>query len=297
MRALSPQFQFLLDQGQALKERVISGLDEGSKDALRFELKAWSNSVLFQTQDLRPFYGTEPLPSIFEYADFFVLGLRAGDAANQLRQAIEIIASIPPKGPSQPVEISVGMELQKLISLGRAAQRPSRKPWVQFVERLNEFGKTQALTFSKEESRDVSGLVGELLRNIEADTGNNKGQTQDFSDEYDQLKTTVNGKISSLAWLISRVTFLVPSLLIIIGAIVVLVGHPLHLGFLDVILGLSLIAFVVMELLGVLNHLDHFRTKLELSTRRRLRRYFGTEESSDEQVTVLGLGPGKGRDR
>ena len=289
MKALSPQFQLLLDQGLVLKQRVTSGLDEGSKEAFRFELRAWSNSVISKTRDIQPHYGTEPLNIIFEYADFYVLGLRPADAANQIHQAIEIIASIPSREPTPPAEISVSMESQKLIGLCRAARLPSRKPWKRFQDRLGELKKTQALTFGKDEPIEISKLVDDFIRDIDADRESNGGQTGNFSKEYDQLRTNVDGRISSIAWLISRVAFLVPSIIIIVGAIVVAIGHPLHAGVLDIILGLSLIAFVVMELLGVLNHLAHYRSKLESILRQRLRRFFGTEDSPDETTSFLGL--------
>ena len=291
MKALSPEFQPLLDQGQELKQRLISGLSNQNKDSFRFKLKGWSNSVISQTQGIRPRYGTESLDSIFEFAEFYVEGLTPSRVANQIDLAIEIIATIPLREPPPPVEISVSMELQKLIGLGRAAPRASRKSWEHFVERLNEVKKTRAHTFDKDVPIEISQLIDDVIRDFTADPDDPERQARNFAEEYERLKTAVDGRVSLIAKMISGITFLILSILIIIGGIEVILVHPIHGGIINVVLGGAVIVFVLMELFGVLHHLASLRAKLESVILPRLRRFFGTEASLDEYISVLGLGP------
>lgn len=291
MKALSPEFQPLLDQGQELKQRLSSGLSNQNKDSFRFKLKAWSNSVISQTQSIRPRYGTESLDSIFEFAEFYVEGLTPERVAIQIDLASDIIATIPAKEPPPPVEISVSLELQKLISLGRAATQAPRKSWECLVERLNEVKKTHAHTYEKDVPIEISQLIGDVIRDLEAVPDDPERRARNFAEEYERLKSAVDGRVSWIARMISKTTFFIISMLLIIGAIEVMLVHPIHSGILNVVLGVSVIVFVLTELLGVLHHLGSLRAKLESVILPKLRRFFGTEASPDEHISVLGLGP------
>jgi len=289
MKALSPDFQSLLDQGQVLKQRLISGLNNQSKNSFRFELKTWSNSVIAQTQRLSPRYGTESLDGIFEYAEFYVEGLTPVQVAKQIDLALEIIASIPPREPAPPVQLAVTMELQKLIGLGRAAPRASRHHWERHIERLNEVRKNQAHSFDIEGPIEISQLIDDVVRDIEADSDDPAKQARNFAEEYERLKSVVDGRVFWIARMISGLTFLIISALIIIGAIEVMLGHPIHSGIANIALGGSVVVFVIMELFGVLSHLGSLRAKLESVLTPRLRRFLGTEASADNDTSVLGL--------
>jgi hypothetical protein len=286
MKALNPQFQQLLDQGDALKERLVTTLSKNNKDAFTRELRAWFNSAKNQTHGSAG-YGMESLDQIFEFARLYLEHLTPEQCANEIDHAIGILASIPAKNPAPSVEIIVSTELEKLMDLGRAAMRPSRKPWKQFLERLSELKRKQPISADNDSPIVVSNIVDELLRNIDADPDN----ARDFVEEYGVLKSAVEARVTWFAKRISGLTFWIVSLLIVLGAVGVMMAHQFHgSGLIYRILFVGVMGFFVMELLGVLHHLAGLRSRLEALIRLRLRRLF-VEFPDAHTASVLKLQP------
>lgn len=109
-------------------------------------------------------------------------------------------------------------------------------------------------------------------------------------EEYRRLKLSLEGRATFLARSIARVAFLIPGLLIIGGAIGLIIGHPFHWGGIGIFTGIAIIAFVLLELLGNIKHIAHWRSKLEVLVLPWLRRAVGAEEPRKSQFpSVLGL--------
>lgn len=297
MKAMNPEFQPLLDEGEALKERLISALNKDNKSSYKFELRTWFNSVINQTQGIS-YYRTDLQNNIIEHAEFYLESLTPTQVANQIDRLIEMIGSIPPIRASSvntpSLEITpallVNLELQELIALCQAALRPSRKPWEHFLKRLGELKKTQALTPDEGMPIVVSQLIDDLLRNIDADLDDTERQILNITEEYQRLKSVVEGRALYFAKIISGTTFRILSILIMIGAIGLILGHPFHGGLIDVIIGVAIIVFVLIEIFGILQHLAHLRSNLQSWILPRLRRFLGAEKSPKSHVpTILGL--------
>ena len=126
-----------------------------------------------------------------------------------------------------------------------------------------------------------------MLRNIAADPNDTEREAQTISEEYERLKSAVEERIAWITRMISGIAYAIGSILLAIGAFEIIWEHPFKLGAINIILGVGLFVFLLMELLGVLHHLASLRARLESLIRPRLRRFFGTEAAPT--ASVLGL--------
>lgn len=70
---------------------------------------------------------------------------------------------------------------------------------------------------------------------------------------------------------ISRALYLIVSALVLAGAVALIVGHPFHTGWFGVLLGIAVVVFVCLELLGILRHVSEWRALMEVRLTRRFR--------------------------
>jgi predicted transcriptional regulator len=113
--------------------------------------------------------------------------------------------------------------------------------------------------------------------------------TYPVAEEYRQLRLRVEGKATRLTQLITKAIYLSVVILVIVGAVALIVGHPLHAGVLGIVVGAGLAIFITMELFGILEHASHLRSKLEAYMLPKVRRALGADESPRPQLSFLGL--------
>jgi hypothetical protein len=109
------------------------------------------------------------------------------------------------------------------------------------------------------------------------------------AEDYRQLKLRVEGKSTGLTQLIAKIIYWFVITLVIMGALTLVVGHPFHSGMLGILVGFGLVIFTGMELLGVLQHASHLRTRLESLALPRIRRALGADEPPRPRSSLLGL--------
>lgn len=63
--------------------------------------------------------------------------------------------------------------------------------------------------------------------------------------------------------------------LVVVGAAALILGHPFHSGWPGALLGLAMVVFVVLELVGILRHVRDARAELETRMSTRIRRWLG----------------------
>ena len=87
----------------------------------------------------------------------------------------------------------------------------------------------------------------------------------------------IQKRARSIARICGAVIQVVLSLIVCGGAVALITGHPLHTGVLGLLLGLSVVAFVVLELVGILGHVRLWRLEIEARVSTRVRRWLGGE--------------------
>lgn len=97
-----------------------------------------------------------------------------------------------------------------------------------------------------------------------------------------QHELLTGGRAKKLASIITKSFQWVVASLLIIGAIVLIVGHPFHGGLAGTLLGICVVTFVVLELLGVLSHLNRCRVTIELRLEKRLHSWLIGEEKVEQ---------------
>lgn len=66
--------------------------------------------------------------------------------------------------------------------------------------------------------------------------------------------------------------------LVIAGAVALIIAHPLHGGWLDIVLGAAVVVFVFLELAGILKHLSNLRASTESRLTRTFRQWLEGEQ-------------------
>src|SRR6266705_849239 len=112
MKALNPEFQSLLDDGESLKERILSYINERAliedsetpegeggevaeaKRSFKIELRGWFNSVANQTKGLS-YFGATSLDGFLTGSESDVEFENAKSLAANCESALEIVAAIP----------------------------------------------------------------------------------------------------------------------------------------------------------------------------------------------------------
>jgi hypothetical protein len=64
-------------------------------------------------------------------------------------------------------------------------------------------------------------------------------------------------------------------ILVVAGAIALIMGHPFHGGWIGIVIGLAVVSFVALELVGILKHVSAWRASTETRLTRRFRDWLG----------------------
>jgi cation transport ATPase len=67
------------------------------------------------------------------------------------------------------------------------------------------------------------------------------------------------------------------TLLLGFGAVLLLISHPFHPGWIGFAFGIPLVVFVLLEFFGILKHWSEICARVETATKRRFRKWLGGE--------------------
>ena len=110
------------------------------------------------------------------------------------------------------------------------------------------------------------------------------------AEDNRRLKLTIEGNATLLARIIGWVVAAALSFPVVIGALALIVEHSISGGLVGLIVGIALIIFVVMEMLGIIvGHISHVRLWVEGRVLSPCRRWLGAEKPSAKAPSVLGL--------
>jgi hypothetical protein len=78
-----------------------------------------------------------------------------------------------------------------------------------------------------------------------------------------RVQAWASGVTRGLQWLIAGI--------VLVGAVALIIGHPFHGGLLGIAVGVAVIIFVGLELVGILRHVSEWRASFEVRLRTRFR--------------------------
>lgn len=221
--------------------------------------------------------------------------------------------------------LSVNLKLHELVTLCQAALRPSKQIWNRFILHLNILENKQLLTSDESVAVVVSELTEDLLGDIdddadvstldeiidrvrvtyEAEANTRISQSELKSqeliaaaerrehnavEESRRLKLTIEGRANKIVRTISKTITTVLYVVALVGAIALIFGHSFHYNFIGIILGLAVIVFIILELVGIFKHISHLNWWIETTLLPTIRRALGADPSPEySALSLLGL--------
>jgi hypothetical protein len=143
------------------------------------------------------------------------------------------------------------------------------------VERIKEsYGasaeaKLRGLT--QEHETTIAQLEGKLREQAERATAAER-TAADRARQYDLV---IEGRARGVARGITMLASYLVSALLFAGAFALVIGHPFHTGWAGSAIGLAVVTFVFLELLGILGHVSEWRSSMEVLLTKRFRDWLG----------------------
>jgi len=100
-----------------------------------------------------------------------------------------------------------------------------------------------------------------------------------------RYELAIEGRARGGARLISGGLYWTLSVIVLGGAVVLIVGHPFRAGWVGVLVGIAVVAFVCLELLGILKHVGEWRLLVETSLTRRFRDWLSKDAQKETMAS------------
>ncbi len=149
---------------------------------------------------------------------------------------------------------------------------------------------------------EAEGRIGEITRQYESKLEERAEEiTKQYESKLEDLATreraasaeaekgrryalAIEGRARGWARLISRGVHLILSAAVLGGAVALIVGHPFHTGWVGILLGIAVVVFVCLELLGILRHVGEWRLLMEVRLTRRFRDWLSADGALDMET-------------
>ncbi len=95
------------------------------------------------------------------------------------------------------------------------------------------------------------------------------------AEETRRRSMVIEGRARTWASRLVRAARWAVTILLVAGAFVLITGHPFHGGWVGIVVGLALGAFITLELVGILRHVSEWSASMETSLTRRFRDWLG----------------------
>lgn len=98
---------------------------------------------------------------------------------------------------------------------------------------------------------------------------------QSTTETTRRLELHFDGKARKIAHLIALPIYWGLSVILIAGALIIIIGHPVHVGWVGILLLICVIIFICMELVGLLHHGKQIYITLEQELTKKIRAWLG----------------------
>ncbi len=220
--------------------------------------------------------------------------------------------------------ISAGFKIRELVAMCAAALRPSPETWRRFLQHLESLQSSHRISSDEAAAIVVSSMSDQLLieaemaedpRDIDATTLDDivERVKASYGAKEKELKKAHETELSaaeaaqhSLAEHIRQkelriravarrcaeiVTYGVQwstGILLLIGALGLMTGHPWHAGIVGVTIGVGIAIFVLVELLQILGHVRDLRVRMQAYLENRVRTWLGGDSGASSISAVDG---------
>jgi hypothetical protein len=143
------------------------------------------------------------------------------------------------------------------------------------VERVKESYGARADARVQEVAGEYERRLADLEAKTRAESERASAAERTASESARRRELVIEGRARTYAGGITRGVGWIVSTLVIAGALALIVGHPFHPGWLGVALGVAVVVFVLLELIGILRHVSDWRSSVETRLTRRFRTWLG----------------------
>ncbi len=143
------------------------------------------------------------------------------------------------------------------------------------VERVKESYGARADARVREVGEEYEKRLADLAAKMQAESERAGAAERTASESARKRELVIEGRARTYARTITRGTGWIVSALVIAGALALILGHPFHTGWWGVAVGVVVVAFVLLELAGILRHVSEWRPSVETRLTRRFRAWLG----------------------
>jgi hypothetical protein len=143
------------------------------------------------------------------------------------------------------------------------------------VERVKESYGARADARVQEVAGEYERRLADLEAKARAESERASAAERTASESTRKRELAIDGRARTYARGMTRGVSWIVSTLVIAGALALIVGHPFHPGWLGVALGVAVVVFVLLELIGILRHVSDWRSSVETRLTRRFRTWLG----------------------
>ena len=105
-----------------------------------------------------------------------------------------------------------------------------------------------------------------------------------------RMRLALEGRARRLANGCANAAYWVGVLMLLLGALALIIGHPFHSGWAGLTVAAAVILFIVLETFGVLHHARELRDELEARLAQKFGRWLGLAQFPEE-VDISTYGP------
>ena len=139
------------------------------------------------------------------------------------------------------------------------------------VERVKESYRAKSDAKVQEITEEYAAKLAELEARAQAESERASEAEHTASEHARKRELAVERRAQTLARRIALGTSWLVGALVIAGAVTSICGHPFHLTGAGIVIALSVVVFVLLELVGILRHVSEWRSEMEAYLTKRFR--------------------------
>jgi ABC-type transport system involved in cytochrome bd biosynthesis fused ATPase/permease subunit len=150
------------------------------------------------------------------------------------------------------------------------------------VERVKESYGSQAEERVRGVTNEYQRRLAETEARAQAATVHAEAVERTIAEKMRRRELAIEGRSRAWARLVTRSFQYLIAAIVVAGAIALISGHPFHGGLLGIVVGVAIVVFVVLELIGILRHLSDWRASFEVRLGIRLRGWLSGDAESGQ---------------
>lgn len=148
------------------------------------------------------------------------------------------------------------------------------------VERVTKTYAAQAEERVRRVTEDYENKLAASLENEREAISRAEIITRESEERYRKMSLAIEGRARRWAGIVTFVLHWGARFIVIIGGLTLLDGHSFHSGLAGIIVGIGVVLFVVLEIVGVLGHVKKVFFEMEITLTKLFRKWLGVEANT-----------------